>query len=235
MKLQNAKSILFMLITVISGCFLTSCHDLNPRWTNSYFHREDNVKRICNTLAGNYNIKPMRIVRTDQSGATVIFKDSALQAMLPDPSLQPQYFVGGYGDQQITIPNVPINLAAPCLNDTALAHAVSSMPAQNLVIRYDLSEETGAEKESDGVIRFYPQPLSLTLNVDGKPHVVEFDFKSNYALLIDGEEPASLVIPSLQIDLVEVKVIGGNKQDIGDAWSNSPQFFIACYGEQTKQ
>lgn len=107
MKLQRLKSVLFSVFAVVTVCLLGSCHSATPRWTNSYFHREANVKRICDTMAGTYDMSYFRIYRTGLRGGLVVFKDSALRAMLPDSAAPLQYVVGGYGDQRITIPNFP--------------------------------------------------------------------------------------------------------------------------------
>lgn len=160
MKLQRLKSVLFSVFAVVTVCLLGSCHSATPRWTNSYFHREANVKRICDTMAGTYDMSYFRIYRTGLRGGLVVFKDSALRAMLPDSAAPLQYVVGGYGDQRITIPNFPISLVAPCLKDTALARAVASAPLQNLLVRYGLSGGL-SDKESEGYVRLAPEPLSL--------------------------------------------------------------------------
>lgn len=139
MKLQRLKSVLFSVFAVVTVCLLGSCHRVTPRWTNSYFHREANVKRICDTMAGTYDMSYFRIYRTDLRGGQDVLKDSVIRAMLPDSAAPLQYVVGGYGDQRITIPNFPISLVAPCLKDTALARAVASAPLQNLLVRYGLS------------------------------------------------------------------------------------------------
>ena len=136
MKLQRLKSVLFSVFAVVTVCLLGSCHRVTPRWTNSYFHREANVKRICDTMAGTYDMSYFRIYRTDLRGGQDVLKDSVIRAMLPDSAAPLQYVVGGYGDQRITIPNFPISLVAPCLKDTALARAVASAPLQNLLVRY---------------------------------------------------------------------------------------------------
>lgn len=115
MKLQRLKSVLFSVFAVVTVCLLGSCHRATPRWTNSYFHREANVKRICDTMAGTYDMSNFRIYRTDLRGGQDVVKDSVIRAMLPDSAAPLQYVVGGYGDQRITIPNFPISLVAPCL------------------------------------------------------------------------------------------------------------------------
>lgn len=68
MKLQRLKSVLFSVFAVVTVCLLGSCHSATPRWTNSYFHREANVKRICDTMAGTYDMSYFRIYRTGLRG-----------------------------------------------------------------------------------------------------------------------------------------------------------------------
>lgn len=84
MKLQRLKSVLFSVFAVVTVCLLGSCHRVTPRWTNSYFHREANVKRICDTMAGTYDMCYFRIYRTDLRGGQDVLKDSVIRAMLPD-------------------------------------------------------------------------------------------------------------------------------------------------------
>ena len=70
------------------------------------------MKRICDTMAGTYDMSYFRIYRTDLRGGQDVLKDSVIRAMLPDSAAPLQYVVGGYGDQRITIPNFPISLVA---------------------------------------------------------------------------------------------------------------------------
>lgn len=107
MKLQRLKSVLFSVFAVVTVCLLGSCHRATPRWTNSYFHREANVKRICDTMAGTYDMSYFRIYRTDLRGGQDVVKDSAIRAMLPDSAAPLQYVVGGYGDQPLPSPISP--------------------------------------------------------------------------------------------------------------------------------
>ncbi len=234
MKLQRLKSVLFSVFAVVTVCLLGSCHRATPRWTNSYFHREANVKRICDTMAGTYDMCYFRIYRTDLRGGQDVVKDSVIRAMLPDSAAPLQYVVGGYGDQRITIPNFPISLVAPCLKDTALARAVASAPLQNLLVRYGLSGGL-SDKESEGYVRLAPEPLSLSLNVGGKQCVVEFDFECKIFIGIDGENPTTLKVSPLQFSLDDVKILGGSNQDFGDGWSNGPTFDIYINGERVDQ
>ena len=97
MKLQRLKSVLFSVFAVVTVCLLGSCHSATPRWTNSYFHREANVKRICDTMAGTYDMSYFRIYRTGLRGGLVVFKDSALRAMLPDSAAPLQNLLVRYG------------------------------------------------------------------------------------------------------------------------------------------
>lgn len=83
MKLQRLKSVLFSVFAVVTVCLLGSCHRASPRWTNSYFHREANVKRICDTMAGTYDMSYFRIYRTDLRGGQDVVKDSAIRACSP--------------------------------------------------------------------------------------------------------------------------------------------------------
>lgn len=234
---MNQKTIfpaIGLLVAVLATCLMCGCHDANPRWTNSYFHREENVKRICETLKGTYDVNVMRIIRCDKNNSTTVFKDSALQAMLPDATARLQYHVGGYGDQRIIFPDFPISLIAPCLSDTALARAVANAPAQNLIINYQLyAESFNDEGESNGAIRFDVQPLSLSLNINGKQQVVEFDFDDDVAIGIDGEDPSTLRISSIQFSLDDVKIIGSNKLEFEDRWDSGPSFDVYIKGEQT--
>ena len=192
------------------------------------------MKRICDTMAGTYDMCYFRIYRTDLRGGQDVLKDSVIRAMLPDSAAPLQYVVGGYGDQRITIPNFPISLVAPCLKDTALARAVASAPLQNLLIRYGLSGGLSS-KESEGYVRLAPEPLSLSLNVGGKQCVVEFDFECKIFIGIDGENPTTLKVSPLQFSLDDVKILGGSIQDFGDGWSNGPTFDIYINGERVDQ
>lgn len=192
------------------------------------------MKRICDTMAGTYDMSYFRIYRTGLRGGLVVFKDSALRAMLPDSAAPLQYVVGGYGDQRITIPNFPISLVAPCLKDTALARAVASAPLQNLLVRYGLSGGL-SDKESEGYVRLAPEPLSLSLNVGGKQCVVEFDFDCAIFIGIDGENPTTLKVAPLEFSLDDVKILGGSKQDFDGGWSNGPTFDIYISGERVDQ
>ncbi|MFR6389209.1 MAG: hypothetical protein ACLUNW_10205 [Prevotella sp.] len=107
MKLQRLKSVLFSVFAVVTVSLLGSCHSATPRWTNSYFHREANVKRICDTMAGTYDMSYFRIYRTGLRGGLVVFKDSALRAMLPDSAAPLQYVVGGLGTSALPSPISP--------------------------------------------------------------------------------------------------------------------------------
>ena len=91
MKLQRLKSVLFSVFAVVTVCLLGSCHRATPRWTNSYFHREANVKRICDTMAGTYDMSYFRIYRSDLRGGQDVVKDSAIRAMLPDSAAPLQF------------------------------------------------------------------------------------------------------------------------------------------------
>lgn len=224
----------FLCFRRCNGLSVGQLHRATPRWTNSYFHREANVKRICDTMAGTYDMSYFRIYRTDLRGGQDVVKDSVIRAMLPDSAAPLQYVVGGYGDQRITIPNFPISLVAPCLKDTALARAVASAPLQNLLVRYGLSGGL-SDKESEGYVRLAPEPLSLTLNVGGKQCVVEFDFECKIFIGIDGENPTTLKVSPLQFSLDDVKILGGSNQDFSDGWSNGPTFDIYINGERVDQ
>lgn len=232
MTQQRLKFVFYSIFALLTICLLGSCHSSTPRWTNSYFHRETNVKRICDTMAGTYDLSHLHIYRTDLRGVQETFKDSAIRTMLPDSTALLQYVVGGYGDQRVTIPNFPISLVAPCLKDMALARAVASAPLQNLMVRYVLLAEGFSGKESEGTVHLEPMPLSLTLNVAGKQCVVEFDFDCSVHLGFDGEDPTTLNISSLQLSLDDVKILGGSQQDFDDGWSNGPTFDVFIHGER---
>lgn len=223
-----------LLAALLATTLLCGCHKSEAHWTNGYFHSEANVRRICDNLKGTYDISAMRVLRCDKAGTTVVYKDSALQAMLPDPTAKLQYIVGGYGDQHITIPNFPISLIAPCLKDTALARAIAAVPNQNLVCSYTLSAEIGTDDdEAKGVIHFDVQPISLSLNFNGRQRIVEIDFDSDVSLGIDGEDPETQNVFSLQLSLDDVEVKGGDKQDFDGGWDNDPSFNIIAHGERS--
>jgi len=58
-------------------------------------------------MAGTYDMSYFRIYRTGLRGGLVVFKDSALRAMLPDSAAPLQYVVGGYGDHALPSPISP--------------------------------------------------------------------------------------------------------------------------------
>lgn len=228
----KSTAAILLLVAALTTALLSSCHSDSPRWTNAYYHNEDNLRSICDSLAGTYDMTKVAILRCDTAGQETHLKANDWQALLPDTTTRLQYIVGGYEDQRITIPNFPVSFIAPCITDTALARAVAAVPCQNLLIAYTPRGEVRDEDTTEGTLPLSIQPLSLTLNVGGKQQVVELSFESDMVIGIDAANPSTLQVFTLQFSLTQVKVIGGQSQRFDSTWEDGPSISFLFWGER---
>lgn len=228
----KSTTALLLLVAALTTVLLSSCHSDSPRWTNAYYHNEDNLRSICDSLAGTYDMTKVAILRCDTAGQETQLKANDWRTLLPDTTSKLQYIVGGYEDQRITIPHFPVSLIAPCIADTALARAVANVPCQNLQIQYKPQGDVRDEDTTEGTLPLSIQPLSLTLNVGGKQQVVELSFKSDMLIGIDAAIPSSLKVFSLQFSLTQVKIIGGVNQRLDGVWEGGPSISFLLWGER---
>ena len=228
----KSTAALWLLVAALTSVLLSSCHSDSPRWTNAYYHNEDNLRSICDSLAGTYEISKVAILRCDTAGQEAQLKANDWRTLLPNTTTKLQYIVGGYEDQHITIPQFPVSLIAPCITDPALARALATVPCQNLLIKYKPQGEVRDEDTTEGTLPLSIQPLSLTLNVGGKQQVVELSFKSDMLIGIDAANVSSLQVFSLQFSLTQVKVIGGVNQRLDGVWEGGPSISFLLWGER---